>query len=212
MLSFFLTILPALVVFLYFYFSNLFLEQKKIALQIFVLSFVIALIAGELNGFIQKNFSNNNPINNALLVGFFAGGVVEELLKFSVLYFFVLKNYKLNSVKDALAYGATISCGFAAIENFGYVNDLHSALVRILLPSPMHGMNGIIMGFYIGFYSLKNNIKFLGYAILVPIIFHGTYNFLVGDTLLGIAVLVVMLIFLLKLYKILVENSKSKFI
>jgi len=30
--------------------------------------------------------------------------------------------------------------------------------------------------------------------------------------LLGIAVLVVMLIFLLKLYKILVENSKSKFI
>ena len=62
MLSFFLTILPALVVFFYFYFSNFFLEQKKIALQIFVLSFVIALIAGELNGFIQKNFSNNNPI------------------------------------------------------------------------------------------------------------------------------------------------------
>ena len=109
MLSFFLTILPALAVFFYFYFSNFFLEQKKIALQIFVLSFVIALIAGELNGFIQKNFSNNNPINNALLVGFFAGGVVEELLKFSVLYFFVLKNYKLNSVKDALAYGATVS-------------------------------------------------------------------------------------------------------
>jgi hypothetical protein len=68
------------------------------------------------------------------------------------------------------------------------------------------------MGFYIGFYSLKNNSKFLGYAILVPIIFHGTYNFLVSDWLLGFSVLVVMLVFLLQLYKILLQSSKSKFI
>jgi RsiW-degrading membrane proteinase PrsW (M82 family) len=212
LISLFLTILPSLVIFLYFFFSDHYLEQKKIALQVFVLSFVVALVAGQLNSYILKNFSNNSKINNELLVGFFAGGFVEELLKFSVLYFFVLKNYKLSSVKDAIAYGATVSLGFAAIENFGYVHDISSAIGRVLFPFPMHGMNGVIMGFYIGFYSLKNNIKFLGYAILVPIIFHGTYNFLVSDWLLGFSVLVVMLVFLLQLYKILLQSSKSKFI
>ena len=68
------------------------------------------------------------------------------------------------------------------------------------------------MGFYVGFYSLKKNIKFLGYSILVPIIFHGTYNFLASDWLLRVSVLIVMLVFLLKLYKILLEDSKSNFI
>jgi RsiW-degrading membrane proteinase PrsW (M82 family) len=53
---------------------------------------LITLPAGQLNSFILKTFTNKNEINNALLVGFFAGGLVEELLKFSVLYFFVLKN------------------------------------------------------------------------------------------------------------------------
>jgi protease PrsW len=212
LISFFLTILPAIIIFLYFFFSDHYLEQKKIALQVFILSFVIALVAGLLNEFITKTFSNNNKINNELLIGFFAGGLVEELLKFSVLYFFVLKNYRLNSVKDAIAYGATVSLGFAAIENFGYVHDTSSAIGRVLFPFPMHGMNGVIMGFYVGFYSLKKNIKFLGYSILVPIIFHGTYNFLASDWLLRVSVLIVMLVFLLKLYKILLEDSKSNFI
>jgi RsiW-degrading membrane proteinase PrsW (M82 family) len=85
LISLFLTILPALVIFLYFFFSDHYLEQKKIALQVFVLSFVVALVAGQLNSYILKNFSNNSKINNELLVGFFAGGFVEELLKFSVL-------------------------------------------------------------------------------------------------------------------------------
>ena len=85
----------------------------------------------------------------------------------------------------------------------------------------MHGMNGIIMGFYIGFYSLKNNVKFLGYAILVPIIFHGTYNFLLSyNFFYAFFIVIILLIFAIKLHNIVktqqsykkIESEKKKFI
>ena len=88
----YLTVLPAIIIFLYFYFSQEFIKIHSLIFQVFVIGLFIAFPAGELNTFITKNFSNQNPVNNALLMGFFAGGLVEELLKFFVLYFFVLEH------------------------------------------------------------------------------------------------------------------------
>ena len=88
-ITFLLTSLPAILLVLYFYLSEKFKIDKKIIIKVFIAGVLITLPAGELNSFILKTFSNENEINDALLIGFFAGGLVEELLKFSVLYFFV---------------------------------------------------------------------------------------------------------------------------
>jgi RsiW-degrading membrane proteinase PrsW (M82 family) len=79
----YLTVLPAIIIFLYFYFSQEFKTIHSLIFQVFIIGLFIAFPAGTLNTFIIKNFSNQNPVNNALLMGFFAGGLVEELLKFS---------------------------------------------------------------------------------------------------------------------------------
>ena len=208
-ITFLLTSLPAILLVLYFYFSEKFEIDKKIIIKVFIAGVLITLPAGELNSFILKTFSNDNEINDALLIGFFAGGLVEELLKFSVLYFFVLKNYGFTKTSDAIIYGITCSLGFATLENFEYVylnngdySHLDIAGLRAISAIPMHGLNGIIMGFYFGFFAVNNNLKFLGYCILLPIIFHGTYNFLTNfNFLLAISVLIIMAVFIRQLYK-----------
>ena len=86
----YLTILPAIIIFLYFYFATEYKNIHSLIFQVFVIGLFIAFPAGEFNSYILENFSNNNPVNNALLTGFFAGGLIEELLKFSVLYFLFL--------------------------------------------------------------------------------------------------------------------------
>lgn len=215
-ITFLLTSLPAILLVLYFYSSEKFKIDKRIIIKVFIAGILITIPAGELNSFILKTFSNNNEINDALLIGFFAGGLVEELLKFSVLYFFVLKKYGFTKPSDAIIYGITCSLGFATLENFEYVylnngdySHLTVASLRAISAIPLHALNGIVMGFYFGFFAINNNIKFLGYCILLPIIFHGTYNFLTNfNFLLAISVLIIMAVFIRQLYKVSKINFK----
>ena len=43
---------------------------------------------------------------------------------------------------------------------------------------PLHGLCGVVMGFYFGMYSFTANKKYLILSLLIPYIAHGLYNFL----------------------------------
>ena len=65
---------------------------------------------------------------------------------------------------DGIVYGVTVSLGFATYENYDYVYRLalewkeygitsqDVAIVRSYSAVPMHGLNGCLMGFYLGKY------------------------------------------------------------
>ena len=116
-----ITIGPSIALLLYFILSDKFKEPKKIIIITFLLGVLITIPAGYLNYFIDKHFESESIINNALLHGFFSGGLVEETLKFLVLYFYVLKEKAFNEPMDAIVYGVVISLGFATLENIEYV-------------------------------------------------------------------------------------------
>ena len=153
----FFTLLPTTIVVLFFFFANKFKNLKFFIAKAFVLGILITFPAGYLNTFVVGIFSNNNPINNALLTGFFAGGLVEELLKFSVLLFYLPTQKKLKKF-DILIFALFISLGFAVYENFGYVfgygYSFEVAFARAFTACPMHIFNGIIMGYLSNGYSL----------------------------------------------------------
>jgi hypothetical protein len=209
----FLTSFPAIILLssYFIYFKKKGIDQLTFS-KVFLAGILIALPAGEMNSFIKSTFKNGNPINDALLGGFFAGGLVEELLKFSVLYFFVLKTNSFKNQFEAIFYGIAVSVSFAIIENFTYVYS-HKELLQYLTSQEialarsysallMHTLNGIIMGFYFSFFAVDKDKKFLGFCILLPILFHGSYNFLI--TLYkpyGICVIILMILFIFKLYK-----------
>ena len=214
-----ITILPSIVLVLYFIKSDKFKEPNRIIIITFLFGILITIPAGYLNSLIDKNFATGERFNDALLSGFFGGGPVEELLKFSVLYFYILKEKAFNEPMDGLVYGILASLGFATLENLQYVFYFDSefwtaqeiAIFRSYSAIPMHGLCGAIMGFYFGQYAFSANKKYLGLAIIVPIIFHGSYNFMCDyNWYYAVSIVVVGFIFAILLHRNLKLLQKEK--
>lgn len=182
-----ITIVPSLIILLYFFVSDKFKEPKSTIAIVFVLGILICLPAGILNNFMSDNFGNpKNP--NDLTYSFLGPAWTEEILKFLILYTIVLKRSEFNEPMDGIVYGVVASLGFATYENYTYVYILaetwdilpsQMAIWRSYSAVPMHGLNGCIMGFYFGMYAFTANKKYLILSIIIPYLLHGLYNFLV---------------------------------
>lgn len=215
-----ITVIPSLAILFYFILSDKFKEPKRVIIEVFLLGVMITIPAGYLNDLIIKTFENGDPINDALLGGFFAGGLTEEILKFSILYYFVLRKHEFNEPMDGIVYGVAASLGFATLENLYYVyyyaeglgiTSLELAQARAWTAVPMHGLNGCVMGFYFGLFAFRGDRKYLGYALVVPYIFHGAYNFLVGlEFIYGLGILIILAFKAFHLHKTFKNIQKEK--
>ena len=120
---------------------------------------------------------------------------------------------------DGVVYGILASLGFATLENLQYVFYFDSefwsareiAIFRSYSAIPLHGLCGTIMGFYFGQYAFSANKKYLGLAIIVPIIFHGSYNFMCAyNWYYAVSIVAVGFIFALLLHRNLKLLQKEK--
>ena len=204
-----LTILPSILILLFFYLSDKFKEPRATILTIFSLGFLICLPAGILNGLSHDFFYDGSKYSESLTSSFLGPAWAEELLKFLILYLIVLKRNEFNEPMDGLVYGVVVSLGFATYENYTYVYEwaeqiakeesynfaelsYYVALGRSYSAIPMHGLNGAVMGYYFGMYAFTGKKNFLILSLILPYLFHGFYNFLVWPypmTVVGILVL-----------------------
>ena len=220
MAIFLLTFLPGLLILTYFIFSDRFKEPKKVIITTFILGMVIGYPAGYLNYYIEQIFSNGNIINDALVGGAFAGALVEEILKFLILYFYIFKHKEFNEPMDAIVYGIVVSLGFALNENYDYVYNLAEqfkatsweiALARSYSAIPMHAACGVIMGFYFGQNYFIEQGRSFSLALIVPIIIHGSYNFLLSfNGIYAQAIVVLAIIFCFFLHKVAKQHQSNK--
>ena len=180
-----ITIVPSILILLYFFLSDKFKEPKGSIALVFFLGICICLPAGYVNSFMENNFKD--IFSERLLFSFLGPAWCEELLKFIILYFIVLKRNEFNERMDGIVYGVAVSLGFATLENYEYVYILAEkweiepytmAIWRSYSAVPMHGLNGCIMGFYFGMFAFTANKKYLILCLLIPFIIHGLYNFL----------------------------------
>lgn len=114
---------------------------------------------------------------------FFEAAIPEEIAKFLVLYFLIWKSKELNHHYDGIVYAVFISLGFALVENILYVLDggMEVAIARAVLSVPGHGLDAVLMGYYFSlarFHEGKKRWEFMTKSLLVPIIFHGGYDFI----------------------------------
>ena len=181
-----ITILPSVIILGYFIYSDKFKEPANLILTVFFLGFLICLPAGILNSFMYEQFNTGTDLSEKLYSSFLAPAWTEEILKFIILYTIVLRRHEFNEPMDGIVYGVTVSLGFATYENYDYVFRLaelwdidpqQMAIWRSYSAVPMHGLNGVIMGFYFGMYSFSANKKYLIFALLFPYLIHGFYNF-----------------------------------
>ena len=111
----------------------------------------------------------------------FAGAAFpEELSKMFVLWLFLSRSRYFDEYMDGIVYAVAVGMGFAGVENVFYIlsniGDWQSILVaRSLTSVPGHYMFAVAMGF---FYSMASFYKphYYAYALLIPILLHGTYD------------------------------------
>lgn len=117
-----------------------------------------------------------------LYTSFAVAALCEESFKFIALTLLVWKNSYFNEKFDGIVYAVYVSMGFALVENLMYVLQSGSdvGLSRALTAVPAHAIFAISMGFYLGLakFSSRNRwLKVLG-ALIVPIVLHGTYDYI----------------------------------
>ena len=134
---------------------------------------------------ISKFLGSENPYVSAFLEAFFVAALVEECCK----YFFVRRCWKEPAFDyqfDAIVYAVTVSLGFAAVENVEYVLQYGpgTALVRAVTSIPGHAIFGVFMGYYFGMARFSASVGSKAgethgrvFAVLIPILMHGTYDF-----------------------------------
>lgn len=125
----------------------------------------------------------SSPFWRSFHTAFFSAAISEESSKFLLLYLIVWKNKEFDQHYDGIIYAVAVSLGFAGVENILYVIDggLPVAILRSILPVPMHGFCGVFMGYFFALakFSFGNERKwYLIYSILFPIVVHGVFDFL----------------------------------
>lgn len=142
-----------------------------------LLTFAIALPVSYLGGVFQS------PLVKSFYDAFFCAAIPEELSKFVILYWVVWKSKDFDHHYDGIVYAVFVSLGFALVENIMYVfqHGFTTAILRAVLAVPGHGFFGVIMGYYLALSKFnvgdaKRNLILK--SILIPILFHGLYDFL----------------------------------
>jgi RsiW-degrading membrane proteinase PrsW (M82 family) len=106
----------------------------------------------------------------------------EEVFKYLALYLIIWKSPSFNEKFDGIVYAVFVSLGFAAVENIMYVMEggLQTAAVRALTAVPAHAIFGVTMGYSLGIAHMYKELrkKYLRRALVIPILLHGIYDFI----------------------------------
>jgi RsiW-degrading membrane proteinase PrsW (M82 family) len=143
----------------------------------------------DMNAYKNYEVGDPTPVGEHAFQMFFRAAFLEEGLKFALLIFFCVRLSDLNEPMDAIVYGAAIGLGYAAMENIPYLNtgDPETAWTMTVVkqryyPLIMHLGFGVVMGWLLSLNLFEERSQFkrrlmLILALLVPVIFHGVYNF-----------------------------------
>ena len=118
---------------------------------------------------------------------FWGAAIPEEIAKFVLLWLFLRNNRYYDEWVDGIVYAACIGLGFAALENIEYLfHNIGSwafiAALRGVISVPAHFFFAVTMGYFYSkakFGDPSKKVLNVGLAVLIPIILHGLFDFLV---------------------------------
>jgi len=167
-------------------------ESKRLLIGCFVWGVIIiapVLLIETILDEIFMSFLTVGSVSYAFAEGFIVAAFSEELFKYLALRGKTWKSKEFNCTFDGIVYAVFVSIGFATFENIMYVLDggVSTALLRMFTAVPGHACDAVFMGY---FYSkakragLENNKKaekkYKKYALLIPILLHGIYDWLIS--------------------------------
>ncbi|TDO13558.1 RsiW-degrading membrane proteinase PrsW (M82 family) [Bacillus subtilis] len=173
-------IAPGIALLSYFYLKD---QYDNEPVHMVLRSFFLGVVLVFPTMFIQYVLEKENVGGGSFFVSFLSSGFLEESLKWFILMVSVYPHAHFDEHYDGIVYGASVSLGFATLENILYLigHGVEHAFVRALLPVSCHALIGVIMGFYLGkarFSADKTRVKWLILSLAVPSLLHGSYDFI----------------------------------
>ncbi len=176
---------PSIALLYYFYMRDKYeKEPGGVLIKAFLLGVIIILPV--LFAEMKLNIFDTSERNlvTAGYTAFVVAGLVEEAFKYLAFLLVIWKNREFDEMYDGIVYCVFISLGFATVENVAYVfsrGGLNTALIRAFSAVPAHALFGASMGYYLGvakFVSKDKRLKYMLSGLLVPVLLHGIYDFI----------------------------------
>lgn len=215
-----LTIAPTFLLGAYIYNKDIYeKESTKLLTRLFlagILSTFLTLFISYLMETIFPFFASDTntylyySLGELFIYVFVGIALVEEFSKWIFVKKIAWKNKEFNYLYDAIVYSVFVSLGFATLENVLYVltnSTAFTVILRAILAVPSHAFNGVFMGYYLGLakaYDINNQNKLskknLILSLVIPILSHGIYDYLLYATSVSEMFLILFAIFIIFLY------------
>ncbi len=123
----------------------------------------------------------------AFYTSFIVAGLVEEYFKREVVLRTAFNSPSFNEKLDGIVYSVFAALGFATVENIGYVlfhysSNYYVAIYRGIFSVPAHALLAVTMGYYLSLSKYaphpKEKAQFLRKALMVPMLLHGIFDFI----------------------------------
>lgn len=186
-------IAPGIALLTYFYLKDRYdSEPIHMVVRMFIVGVLIVLpIAVIQRGLVLE--LGDTPFTFAFIIS--AG--VEEAFKWFVLYHMIYNHTEFDEPYDGIVYAVAISLGFATMENVLFAllvpASFGDLLMRALLPVSGHALFAVMMGYYIGIarFDSARKRRSLVLSLLLPIFWHGLFDYILATMATFWAVLIV---------------------
>jgi len=172
-------------------------EPLRLVFKIFIWGMLATIPAALLEFVVDyiMPYSLNESISQIIWGTFLVIAPIEEYLKYLVIKRKVYKRPEFDQRLDGIIYGIVAGLGFASLENV--MATLGSGpsiiLLRFFSATLMHAFASGIVGYYLGRarFNPKRAKSLIRRGLLIAIIIHGAYNFVIT---IGISVTIPLLV------------------
>jgi RsiW-degrading membrane proteinase PrsW (M82 family) len=183
--------LPSLVWLIFYLRRDVHPEPKEMVIKIFIYGMGVTIFAAFIE-LISCNYLEGLSLSSFLKVAlqfFIAIALVEEIMKYLVVHFGVLRNPEFDEPIDAMIYMIIAGLGFAAIENILVLfpitppvvlgKTLLTSLGRFVSATLLHALASANIGYFLAlsFFNTKNRLRLILFGIITSTLLHGIYNF-----------------------------------
>lgn len=191
-------IAPGLALFSYFYLRKQIAKEPSRTLFI---TFIYGAMMTFPILFIQHVFEEEGIFQNHFIRNAVFTSAIEEFFKWLILVIAIYKHVEFDDAYDGILYGASVSLGFATVENIIALLTFgtETAFIRALLPVSSHALFGVVMGYYLGRakFSIHSTMnRYVAFAFFAPYILHFLYNAILAVDDLWLYLIIPFMLFL----------------
>ncbi|MDC7224384.1 MAG: PrsW family intramembrane metalloprotease [Spirochaetales bacterium] len=162
-------------------------EPTGLIAQTFFLGIVAILPAVIMESFLTLGTPYIPPLWVNFFRAFLVAGLCEEAVKMGVVRCYTIRKAGFDEITDGIVYTVAAGLGFSFYENMMYGmgsdNLVSLLLMRGVTSVPLHALSSGFMGYYIG-RSHFGNKRFFGRGLLIAVMIHGFYDFILFSPVL----------------------------